>query len=355
MTAGVPRQFRIWACGCSHVGTDLEHGRESLADAIRDADRDMAWDIALHLGDFSGSQTPPKDPEGEEIVRQLCVSSLHSREAIYTLAGNHDANGPDEECQWWFRKWIDPVGENTPTSRVDPARMPCPVEGSWERYFFRFGNVLFLMMSDRNDGGPPTGRGEVGGYPSGVVTRETFEWWKGMVEANRDCIIVSSHHYVLKETTVASGPWEGLTRNEDGGWERHYHNFIPDSAPEGASYLYWCDHTPNAQVFERYLHQHPGAVDLWLGAHTHTNPDDRTGGRSHIERKWGVTFINVAALTQHHVAALTVPMSRLLIFTEGSTEVLVQCYLHTSSYAPKGWYPPAERRVQMSKPFRPTI
>jgi hypothetical protein len=29
-------------------------------------------------------------------------------------------------------------------------------------------------------------------------------------------------------------------------------------------------------------------------------------------------------------------MSRLLTFTEGSDEVQVQCYLHTSIYAPQG-------------------
>ena len=28
------RQFRLWACGDSHVGTDLRRNRESLADAI---------------------------------------------------------------------------------------------------------------------------------------------------------------------------------------------------------------------------------------------------------------------------------------------------------------------------------
>jgi hypothetical protein len=25
--------------------------------------------------------------------------------------GDHDASGPAEETQWWFRKWIDPPGE----------------------------------------------------------------------------------------------------------------------------------------------------------------------------------------------------------------------------------------------------
>ncbi len=69
---------------------------------------------------------------------------------------------------------------------IGDADRPYPIEGSWERYSFRVGNLLFLMMSDRNDGGPPVGRAKRGGYPAGAVTGETFRWWKTMVEQNPD-------------------------------------------------------------------------------------------------------------------------------------------------------------------------
>ena len=69
------------------------------------------------------------------------------------------------------------------------------------------------------------------------------------------------------------------------------------------------------------------AIDLWLGAHTHTHPDDCAGGRSHIETKWGVNFVNVSALTRYHGRRNSVPMSRLFTFTDGSGEALVRCYL----------------------------
>jgi hypothetical protein len=55
----------------------------------------------------------------------------------------------------------------------------------------------------------------------------------------------------------------------------------------------WVDSVPDAQAFERYLETHPGAVQLWLGGHTHTHPDDTYGGKSHSERKWGTYFLNV--------------------------------------------------------------
>ena len=227
-----------------------------------------------------------------------------------------------------------------------------PIEGTWERYKFRVGNMVFLMMGDRNDGGPPVGRAKRGGYPSGAVTGETFEWWQRQVEANQSSIILSTHHHMLKETTVASGPWEGYRKAADGSWKAHYHGYFPDGGPEGASYLYFVDRKPDAQAFEGYLAQHPGAIDFWLGGHTHANPDDRKGGRSHIEKKWGTNFMNCSALSQHHGGVTGIAQSRLMTFTEGSDEVLIQCYQHTSKYAPQGWYQPAERRVRMGKPFK---
>lgn len=353
------KAFNLWAMGCCHVGTDLRVGkRESLADAIRDSETGgredgpaFAWDIMLNLGDFSGTQAPPDDAEGEELVRQFGALAKHRREDVYCLVGNHDASGADESLQWWFRKWVDPTGEHTASSGVDASRRPFPIRGDWDHYSFRVGNVLFLMMGDRNDGGPPVGRGVKGGYPAGAVTEQTFRWWRNMVETNQDSIIITAHHHMLKDTTVGSGEWEGFDKDADGQLKGHYHGYFPAGGPKGASYLYWVGGIPDAQKFERYLAAHPGAIDLWLGGHTHTNPDDRRGGRSHVERKWDATFINVCAVSRYH-GHLNRPMSRLLTFTPGSDEVRVQCYLHTSEYAPQGWYAPAERTVRLGKAFR---
>jgi len=352
------KTFRLWAISDAHVGTDFRrHQRESLADAIRqsefgDKGPPFAWDIAVHLGDSSGNQGSPKDDEGALVARQFGAARLHAREQFYDLAGNHDATLADEPTQWWFRKWLDPTGENTKHSGVDPKNRPYPVEGTWERYTFCVGNLLFAMMSDRNDLMPPVGRGTRGGYPAGAVTGTTFNWWKELVKTNRDAIIIAAHHHMLKETTVASGEWEGFTKTPDGQWKSDYHGYFPRGGPKGASYLYWVDAKPDAQAFERYLAANPGAIDLWLGGHTHTHPDDRRGGRSHVEQKWGVHFVNVAALTRYHGYQHSMPMSRLFTFTEGSDQVRVQCYLHTAEYRPQGWYKKVERVLTLSKPFR---
>ncbi|MCK5801633.1 MAG: hypothetical protein KAI66_02315 [Lentisphaeria bacterium] len=350
--------FTLWAFGDAHVGTDLKHQRESLAYALRTSEfggdqggSAFDWDLAIDVGDMSGGQSVPQDPEGEEAVRQFSVLEKHPREAIYSVCGNHDRSGLDEAPAWWWRKWVDPVGEHPESSRVNPLKRPYPIDGTWERYSFRVGNLLFLMMSDINEPTQNIGRGDLGGNPAGVVSGATFEWWKSMIESNPDSIIISVHHYMLKETTVASGEWEGMRKNEDGDWMSHYHGHKPQGAPKGASYLYFVDSKPDACAFEHYLRDHPGAVALWIGGHTHAHPDDTCGGKSHIETKWGTHFINAACLSRHH-GFTNVPKSRILTFSENRCQVRVQCYMHTSEFLPEGWYDHAERSLELPRPFR---
>ena len=374
--------FKLWVISDAHIGTDkamseaVQHGMvgftpplvhpESMAEALRQSEEGSAiggtpipWDIALNLGDYAGFWDAPEDEQGREIVRQYSVLKQHRREQIYNIAGNHDASphgipsSEGKEANWWFRKWADPLGEHPETSLVDNAKRPYPIDGTWERYTFKFGNVRVLMMSDRNDLPYPVGRKASGGAsPAGAVTPETFEWWKGQVERARanDEIIISCHHHMLRETTVGSGDFEGVQKNPDGTYRRgRYHG--ADGAPEGASYLYFLGDKPKAQAFEGYMAEHPSAVDLWLGGHTHTSPDDVLNGRSHVESKWGVNFVNCAQLSKFHSTVTCPPMSRHFTFTEGSKLVRVRCYLHDDTYAAPGWYPPAERVLEFSRAF----
>lgn len=347
-------RFVLWAMSDAHVGSDLGKGdgRRSLAEAIEQSEGSggFDWDIALNLGDFSGTQTPPGDAEGREIVRQYGALKQHRREQVYDLVGNHDASGPSEPQQWWFKKWLDPTGDNTAHSGVDARHRPFPVDGTWERYSLKAGNLLFLVMGDRNDGGPPVGRDELGGYPAGAISSETFEWWRDQLASNRDKIVISAHHHMLRETTVGSGDWEGV--------DNLYHGRFERGAPIGASYLYWVGGEPDTGHIEGVMadaHSRGApAMDIWLGAHTHAHPDDRFNGRSHIETKWGVNFVNVAALTRWHMDRNRTgyPMSRVLEFTDGSDEVRVRCYLHTSQVSPRGWYNRAERTLKLRHAFQ---
>ena len=352
-----PARFRVWVFSDAHVGSDKANGRDSLTTAIQQSEGPSGfdWDIALDLGDMSGAQGTPKDEEGREIVRQFGSLTRHRREQIYDLSGNHDRSGLAEPQAWWWRKWVDPTGEHTEFSKVDAAKRPFPITGTWERYSFRVGNLLFLMMSDINEPSQKIGRGTLGGNPGGVVSGETFRWWQENVEKNPLSIIISAHHYVLKNTTVASGEWEGMRRDVSGAWRPWYHGYFPQGTPQGASFLYWVDSKPDSAAFETFLAKASSRVDLWLGAHTHTSPDDTFGGKSHIEQRWGTTFINVAGLTRYHGSPETlqsrVPRSWLLTFTDGSDEVTARCYLHGNEFAPQGWYAKGDRVIKLSKPF----
>jgi len=357
----MPACFRIWLWGDAHVGTDLHHGRESLAEALRQSaggdpnSPSFDWDVALNIGDLSGSQAAPTDEEGREVVRQYRALATHPRESVYDIAGNHDRSHPREPAGWWFRRWVDPLGEHPEYSGVHRDRRPYPIEGTWERYMFTVGNLLFLMMSDINEPTQQRGRGDLGGNPGGVVSGETFEWWKQQVLGHPEHLIVSVHHYMLKNTTVASGPWEGMQKRPDGLWESGYHGYKPEGTPQGASYLYWVGSVPDAEAFERFLAAHPGRVALWIGGHTHPlNPDDRAGGKPITATRWGTHFINAAGLTRYHShhAFRPSPMSRLLTLREGETKIHVQLYLHTDDYSRRGWYAPAERWLTLPRPFR---
>lgn len=386
------QEFRLWTLSDPHVFSDLylrrgelrrldpqreylthEDGviprvdaRENLGAAIRQSESEegFGWDIAVCAGDFSGSHDLPTDREGEEVVRQFSRLQQHKREDIYCICGNHDASIDNR----WFRKWIDPTGENPKLSGVDNRLRPHPIEGTWERYSFRVGNILFLMMSDRNDFAPPVGcivdGHATGGHPPGCVTVDTFEWWKQKVlDEPDDTIIVTVHHHMLKETTIGSGEWEGYREggNHPGLGKRRYHGYMAEDGDhnKGAGYLYWLvddsgpepKAKPDAQAFEGFLAENPGAIDLWIGGHTHTDPADRKAGRSQIERKWDVNFVNTAALSIHHGGEASQPLSRLFTFREASDEVRVQCYMHTDRFAPQGWYAPAERVLSLGSPF----
>lgn len=175
--------LQVSAGACSHVHSDLKQGRRSLAEAIAQSEFGGAdggppfdWYITLRLGDISGTQTPPTDAEGPPVIEQRTSGKKHRLEQIHHLLGDHDGSGPGEQTQWWFRKWIEFEGLNPEYSRVHRDRRPFPIEGDWQRYSFAAGNILFLMMGDRNDGGPPKGRAEVGGWPASAVTRATFDW-----------------------------------------------------------------------------------------------------------------------------------------------------------------------------------
>jgi len=92
----------------------------------------------------------------------------------------------------------------------------------------------------------------------------------------------------------------------------------------------------NSGLFESFLKNNPGAVDIWFAGHTRSHPDDRKGRRGCFERSYGNTiFIKICVLTLNTVPDKAIPNSWLLTFTTGRDQVCVQ-YMHTDEYPRRG-------------------
>lgn len=372
VSAGPPERtaFRVWAAGDSHVPSDIRHGRESLAKAIRQSEGRVEgapgfdWDIMVDVGDLSASQFPPTDEDGEILVKQYRALKKHRREDVYNIPGNHDGVYYDQVPGSWFRKWADPFGENTEFSEVDALRRPYPIEGNWERYKFQAGNIVFLMLSDRNSAPAPVGRGHSserlkGGFPAGAVTRETFNWWKQQVEENQDKILVTACHHVLRDSTTRSGYGGGRGfHGASGGVEGSGYLYFIIENEDPDNFRYTTSEPGSPGPFEIYLdefqkeHGHP-AIDLWIGGHSHAmEPMQVYEGKGLIEQRWGVTFLQASGLTKYHGGG--VPMSRLLTFRKGEDRLRIDLYLHEPYPAeqhPVGWYEKASKEIELRLPF----
>jgi len=149
---------------------------------------------------------------------------------------------------------------------------------------------------------------------------------------------------MLKDTTIGSGRWEGITGN--------FHEYCENGAPEGAGYLYFVGDEPDAGRFEAYLEENPGAIDLWLGGHTHAGPGMMHGQKTHMERKWDVTFFNVGQMMKYHTGPDPAQaMTRQFIFVPDKALSYARCYLHPDDRDGIGWYSPEIKRIPLHHKF----
>jgi hypothetical protein len=262
------KSFDLWVISDQHVGTDkaasegIQHGlvgfrpppvrAESLATALRQSEEGGAfgglsfnWDIALNLGDYAGFWDAPEDEQGREVVRQYSVLKKHRREQVYNIAATRPP--PDRIGQ------VIAVAHHQETDIADLEGVSLPGAVDRVRTLVRIDARGLRVLPDRVApfAEPPVGllalvrgvsmlrgvvvAGDIVDLLAGAVTPETFAWWTSHVEsAGKDEIIITGAHHMLRETTVGSGDYEGVSRNPDGTFRSgRYHG--PDGAPEGAS------------------------------------------------------------------------------------------------------------------------
>lgn len=315
-----PEKVTVWAWSDAHTNvlasTDLET-------AVRQV-QDLSWDFFVNAGDTFGNDCPSQG-DAQEVLRQLG----DAREYGYHVLGNHDS---DLASATTFETYLSPFSYSAP---YDPS-------GKWDRYSFEVGNLLFLMLSDKNypRGERPMARGgcRVGG-PAGRHTKKQFDWWRDQVESNPQKIIITVSHQALEDTTAYTGMHEG--------WEEDIHSAFNWLDERGSSFIYAIgDRTtdglkenpleggppipvPAPENYRDYLRTHPGAISIWLHGHSHwgLSPDSAFKGRGMATEVSGVLFLNLGALTTKH-APPEVAFSRFLEFKAGSSHVIIKTWLH---------------------------
>jgi hypothetical protein len=333
------RNFVAWVSGCPHVPADTSNGRSAVSSAISDVESSKVSrvDVAFCLGDFSTNQNPTEiatyATEGVDCATQLgSGTNKINRNKIYTLRGNHD---PGDGQNDWYDRYIDRNGVNTAFSGVTDALRPFPIQNKTADYYsITTGNVIWLVLDDINHGAQPCGRsGGSGGFPAGSTSLAAYNWWVSMIENNPGKIIITCAHHLLKNTTIATGDNEGVNGGYHGSSGQaigsgRLHNVITDFNAN----TYEADQTR----FMDYLAVHPGACSIWLGAHTHYNVGETYSGRGYTTTVNGCAFVNVGTLSRHHGTPKN-PQSKFLTFTVGSNQVMMNNFVHDTSYQNIGY------------------
>lgn len=382
--------FNAWLTTCSHLigPTGNPNALSRAINQSKGMDKKapgFKWDILVDLGDWTASQDPPGHEEGEALQKLLKKTLGSDRGKFFTLSGNHDGEQRDWKPGEFAKKYVNPLGEQQyfDTSGFQNQQRP-KTEGftqlinypgtRWDRYLIRTGNVVWIMLSDRNEydhlaekrgdfsGDFQAGRGSdlgmpKGGYPSGSVTVDTFDWWKKVLEDPQfsDDIFITAHHLLPANTTITT----------DDGEPGAYHGKSGSLGPKGeiGGQLYWLreygeegeeiNQYAQTRPFLNYLQDHPGAIAAWIGGHSHIHgPDAIINGRGISVRKYGVNFLSVGALTDSHAGG-TNQMSRLLSFEEGKDEAIANVYVHKSKDGtPLGWNKASARRISLGKKFQ---
>jgi hypothetical protein len=356
-----PETFNIWVWSCSHLNADLAQGENNITRAISQfLDLELTFDLSLCCGDFDSNQTPPtiagNASEGAAVVSALdnLTDIGLTQSGLYRISGNHDT-GIGETG--WFTRYIDPLGVNTGFSNVDENARPYPVTlmeaGSWHSYYVTFGKHLVLCLGDRNDFPEPYGRSgsPAGGYPSGAISLETWEWAKTVILTNKDKNIIVMTHQNPRNTTIGTGDGDGSIGI---GTLENLHGESGIALGSGSLYSIYDEDLTTADSpttqFVDFLKDNPGhTVVAWFAGHSHSDLAEVLNGRGESLDAFGVKFINVGHLTRYHIGAGRQPCDSMSkIFEFSNTKLIVKHFNHQIIGAnPIGFYAPLEHSIDL--------
>ncbi|MGQ0792751.1 MAG: metallophosphoesterase family protein [Deltaproteobacteria bacterium] len=269
LKAANPRSaLKVWAL--SDIQPKNQAQKLEFTRAVADINRNVPdIDLAIVAGDLI------EDAREEDFDWYLSEKSRSYIEEWYEIAGNHDLK---LERGAVYREKINP-----------------------EFYYSILkGNALFIFMSD-----------EVRGKPT-EISDETFRWWKSLVAANQDKIIV----------VITHAPLEGSGIPFSSGRERQ----IADSGR-----------------FAEVMKSH--RVDVWLSGHLHL-PHALANNISIKAEFGGAAFVNVSSI-RTELWGIKDSESRVLTFTCGSDALSIEARNHA-----KGQFEPKNgATVRLSKKY----
>ena len=244
------RTLVIWAL--SDIQPMRDAHKKSFERAISDVKENFPpADMAIVAGDIvQASKKSDPSPDWQWFFSAREKAGIKN---WYEIAGNHDARHLDSYLKY--------------------TKKPL-------HYAVLSGNVLCIFMSDEIDS-------------SGTdIPDDVFEWWKNLVETNRDKIIITVTH----------------------------------SNPSRAGFIYSFIEYRNLQGSDRFENVMKNErTDLWLFGHTHITP--LTPMTENGSWRYNVLFVNVSAIREEYFYSRA--MSRLILFKDGSDIVTIKLRDHS--------------------------
>ncbi len=228
-----------------------QNEREDFDTAVNDMASIKNIDASLCMGDIIQAAT------GENIQKSFDWFYTTYRRTgikeIYEIAGNHDARN----IPGYTRATGKPL-----------------------HYSLQYGNLIIIMLSDEEDSS------------GSDIPDPVFEWWKSIIEKNRDKIIITVTHSHVANTGFC-------------------YNF--------PSYR-------NLQGSERFTEiLKKEKVELWLFGHTHI-PSCLGQSKRRINSLNGTVFMNAASIREDYFFSYS--ESRIIILKNGSDEMTVKIRDH---------------------------
>lgn len=262
---GSARQLTLWMLSDIQPRNEVE--RSDFEQAVDDINNGVKQvDMAVIAGDILRSRSQRSAFEWFAGARRKSKVKHW-----FEIAGNHDVRSGEI-----FRRFF-----------------PSPVY-----YGVEIGNVLLLLLSDESVSS------------STAISDSAFDWWRKMVEKNRDRILLTVTHGHLRDSGLLGAA-------------------IASRRVEGS------------ERFEGVLRT--GRVALWVSGHTHL-PQGMTGTISIRNDLGGTCFVNVSSIDSN---SFMDSQSRLFIFKDGSDIVWIRSRNHTKRiFEPNLDYP-----IRLEKPF----